>query len=273
MGIGINNPNSMGKLLNRHDNSLQTSFQRLSSGKHINSAKDNAAGLAIVERFASQILGSNQAFRNVNDGISLAQTADGFSAQINDFMQRGRELALQSANGTLSDTDRAALQTEYAMIQDEVSRITESAEFNGQKILNQQAELTFQVDANNGAEDQVKVQTADLSTAITATGFFAGDISSQSSALGALGSMDNSMAEVNRTRADFGAVMNRFESIGRNLLNKEENLSASRSRIQDTDYARTVSERTKNLLLRDAATALHGQANFSSRQILNLLGG
>lgn len=273
MGIGINQTHSIGKVLNRHNDQLQTSFQRLSSGKHINSARDNAAGLAIVERFASQILGSNQAYRNVNDGISLAQTADGYSSQLTDIMQRGRELALQSANATLSESDRAALQTEFSMIQDEVNRITESAEFNGQKILNQKVDLTFQVDANSNPEDRVTVSTTDLDSAINATGFFSQNISSKESALGALNSMDNSLTEINTSRADFGAVMNRFESIGRNLLNKEENLSASRSRIMDTDYALTLSEQTKNLLLKEAATGLHGQANFTSRQIMNLLGG
>ncbi len=274
MGIGINNSNSInsiGNTLNRHDKSLATSFARLSSGKNINSAKDNAAGLAIVERFAAQIMGSGQAFRNVNDGISLAQTADGYSSQINDFMQRGRELALQSSNALLNDTDRAALQTEFSMIQDEVRRITGSAEFNGQKLLNQDADLTFQVDANEG--DQVTVKTADLQSGITSSGFFSADLSTQGGATGSLSVLDSAMAQVNTQRAEFGATINRFESIGRNLLNKEENLSASKSRILDTDYARTISEQSKNLLLRDAATALHGQANFSAQRILGLLSG
>lgn len=271
MGIGINNSNSTGNILNRQDNNLSTTFKRLASGQQINSAKDNAAGLAIVERFAAQILGSEQAFRNVNDGISLTQTSDGYSAQINDFMQRGRELAVQSANGTLSDADRSALQAEFSMIQDEVQRITESAEFNGQKLLNNSGELSFQVDANQG--DQVNVKTADLQGEIASTGFFAADISTQAGASNAFSSLDDSMVQVNSYRAELGATMNRFDSIGRNLLNKDENLSASKSRILDTDYAQTMSDHTKNLLLRDAATALHGQANFSQTQILNLLGG
>ncbi len=269
MGIGINNSNSIGRFLNQHDNSLSTSFSRLSSGKRINSAKDDAAGIAIVERFAAQIIGGNQAYRNVNDGISLAQTSDGYSAQITDLMQRGRDLAMQSANGVMSDSDRAALQTEFSMVQDEVRRITDSAEFNGQKLLNTESELTFQVDANAG--DQVTVKTVDLMSDLNNSGFFSADLSTQSGASDSLAVMDASMAEVNSNRAEFGAVMNRFESIGRNLLTKDENLSASKSRILDTDYARTVSERNRDLLLRDAATALHSQANFSQSQILGLL--
>ncbi len=271
MGIGINGSNSIGRYLNQTDNRLESIFERLASGKKINSAKDNAAGLAIVERFAAQILGSNQAYQNVNDGISLAQTSDGYSSQINDLMQRGRELAVQSANGSLSDTDRAALQTEFSMVQDEVKRISNSAEFNGQKLLNQNAELQFQVDANQG--DQVTVKTADLLTKLTDSGFFSADIASQSGAGAAFKPLDSSMAQVNNYRAELGGTMNRFESIGRNLLNKEQNLAASKSRIQDTDYAKTVSERNKELLLKDAATALNAQANFSSRQILGLLTG
>lgn len=269
MGIGINSSHSIGRHLNQHDNNLSTSFSRLSSGKRINSAKDDAAGLAIVERFAAQIMGNNQGYRNVNDGISLAQTSDGFSGQINDLMQRGRDLAMQSANGVLSDTDRAALQTEFSMIQEEVSRITDSAEFNGQKLLNEDSELTFQVDANPG--DQVTVKTVDMKSDLTSSGFFSADLSSQGGASSALSVLDTSMADVNKNRAEFGATMNRFESIGRNLLNKEENLSAAKSRILDTDYAKTVSERNRDLLLKDAATALHGQANFSQQQILGLL--
>ncbi len=214
-------------------------------------------------------MGGNQAFRNVNDGISLAQTSDGFSAQVNDLMQRGRELAVQSANGILNDTDRASLQKEFSMIQEEVGRIVDSAEFNGQKLLNTDSELTFQVDANPG--DQVSVKTVDLKTDITNSGFFSADLSTSGGASTALSALDASMAEVNTGRAEFGATMNRFESIGRNLLNKDENLSASKSRILDTDYARTVSEQNRDLLLRDAASALSSQANFSQQQILGLL--
>ena len=129
------------------------------------------------------------------------------------------------------------------------------------------------MDSNAGHENQVSVSTSDLKSGLTANGLFSQDISTQAGALSSLGSLDDSMTSVNSMRAEYGAVMNRFESISRNLQNKEENLAASRSRIEDTDYARTVSEQTKNLLLRDASTALHGQANFSSQQILNLLGG
>jgi len=270
MAIGLNNSNSIGHFLNQQDNRLSTSFAKLSSGKQINSAKDNAAGLAIVERFAAQINGVNQAYRNTNDGISMAQTADGYSAQITDLMQRGRDLANQSANALLSDSDRAMLQTEFAMLQDEVGRITDSADFNGQSLLNTDAQLDFQVDAD--ATDQVSVKTFDLKNDLSMNGFFSADLSSQAGSTAALSVMDSSMQQVNLQRSEYGATLNRFESIGNNLLNKDENLSASKSRILDTDYAKTMSEHSRDLLLREATTALNSQANFSARQILGLLG-
>ena len=270
MGIGISTSNQINSSLNRSENNLRTTFERLASGKRINSAKDDAAAMAIVERFASQIIGSSQAYRNVNDGVSLAQTADGYSGQITDLMQRGRDLAMQSANGSLSDSDRAALQTEYKNIQDEVARITDSAEFNGQKLMNQDAEMNFQVGPNAAAADQVTVKTIDLKSELSS--FFSSDILSQSNAQAALSTTDESMQTVNTQRAEYGASMNRFESISKNLLNTELNLEAAKSRMLDTDYASTMSEHTKSLLLNDAATALHSQANFSQQQILSLLG-
>ena len=272
MGIGISSSNQIQSSLDRSENNLTTSLQRLASGKRINSAKDDAAALAIVERFASQIMGSAQAYRNVNDGVSMAQTADSYSAQVNDLMQRGRELAMQSANGSMSDSDRQALQTEFSNIQQEVSRVTESAEFNGQKLMNQSAEMTFQVGPNADATDQVSVKTQDLQSELTNNGFYSADISSQSGAQEFLAVADDSMAKVNTQRAEYGASMNRFESIGKNLQNIEVNLQESKSRILDTDYASSMSDYTKNLLLKDSATALSAQANFSSSQIMSLLG-
>jgi len=273
MGIGIYSSNNVANTLNKTGNDLKTSFQQLATGKRINSAKDDAAGLAIVERFAAQIIGSSQAYRNVNDGVSMAQTADSYTGQINDLMQRGRELAMQSANGTMSDTDRAALQTEFSMVQDEVSRLTDSAEFNGRKLLNQDAEVQFQVGPNATSDDSVTVKTTDFKTTLTDNGFFSADISTQAGSQAFLSVADDSMEKVNTQRAEYGATMNRFESISRNLQNTEENLAASKSRILDTDYAKTMSEHTKNLLLNNAATAMHGQATFSQQQVTSLLGG
>ncbi|MCU7834787.1 MAG: flagellin [gamma proteobacterium symbiont of Taylorina sp.] len=272
MGIGIYASNNVNSALHSSENNLKTTFQQLASGKRINSAKDDAAGLAIIERFAAQIIGSSQAYRNVNDGVSMAQTADSFTGQINDLMQRGRELAMQSSNGTMSDTDRSALQVEFSMVQDEVKRLTGAAEFNGQKLLNQDSEMEFQVGSNATAADKVTVKTADLQGSLSNNGFFSADLSTQAGSQAFLAVADDSMAQVSTQRAEYGATMNRFESISRNLQNTEENLSASKSRILDTDYARTMSEHTKNLLLNNAASAMHSQATFSQQQVMSLLG-
>ena len=270
MGLGINSSNTINNSLNRSENNLKTTFERLASGKRINSAKDDAAAMAIVERFAAQIIGSSQAYRNVNDAVSMVQTADSYSGQVTDLMQRGRELSLQSSNATMSDSDRAALQTEYKSIQDEVTRITDSAEFNGHKLMNQATEMNFQVGPNATAADQVSVNTIDLKTELAS--FFASDISSQANAQASLNVADDSMQIVNTQRAEYGASLNRFESIGKNLQNTEVNLESSKSRMLDTDYAATMSDHTKNMLLNNAATALHSQANFSQQQIMSLLG-
>jgi len=273
MALGINsNISSLNniKQLNRNESALNKTFQQLSSGKKINSAKDNAAGLAIVERFASQILGSNQGYKNLNDGISLAQTAEGYTQQITDLTQRARELAVQSSNGSLNDSDRAALQSEYSAIQSEVQRITDSAEFNGQALLNNNNTLSFQVDGNPG--DQIDVQTYDLQGQITGNNFFTSDISTVSGAQSAISSLDTSLQSVNDIRAEYGATISRFESAGSNLLNKEINLEAAKSRILDADYAQATSERTKNMILNQAGIAVQGYTNISQNQVINLLG-
>jgi len=273
MGLGINsNVSSLNniKQLNRNESALKNTFQQLSSGKKINSAKDNAAGLAIVERFASQIMGANQGYKNLNDGISLAQTAEGYTSQITDLTQRARDLAVQSSNGSLTDADRSALQTEFVQIQEEVQRITDSAEFNGQSLLNNNTTLNFQADANEG--DQISVQTQNLQGQLGGNNFFTADISTAAGAQTAISSLDDSINSINSVRAEFGASINRFESAGDNLLNKQINLEASKSRILDADYAQATSERTKNMILNQAGIAVQGYTSFSQNQVLNLLG-
>jgi len=256
--------------LNRNDSTTNKIFEQLSSGKKINSAKDNAAGLAIVEQFASQIMGANQGYKNLNDGISMAQTAEGFTNQISDLTQRARELAVQSSNGSLNDSDRAALQTEYSAIQGEVQRITDSAEFNGQALLNNNSTMSFQADANTG--DQIDVQTHDLQGQLTGDNFFSSDISTAAGAQSAISSLDTSLTSVNTIRAEYGATISRFESAGENLLNKQINLEEAKSRILDTDYAQATSEKTKNMILNQAGIAVQGFSNMSQNQVMSLLG-
>jgi flagellin len=271
MALGINtNISSLNnqRNLNNIQSPLESALEKLSSGKKINSAKDNAAGLAIVERFASQIIGASQGYKNLNDGISMNQVAEGYTTEISDLTQRARELSVQSNNGVMSDSDRSALQAEFSQIQGEVKRLTSSANFNGQDLLNKESTVAFQVDANAG--DQISLQTHDLDAQLA--DFFSADISTATGAQNAISTMDNSLASVNTIRAEYGATTNRLESAGENLLNKQENLEASKSRILDTDYAQTTSDLTKNMILNQAGIAMQGYTNFSQNQVMSLLG-
>ncbi|WP_287597385.1 flagellin [Thermomonas sp.] len=365
--------------------SLGTTIQRLSSGLRINSAKDDAAGLAISERFTTQIRGLNQAARNANDGISLSQTAEGALAEIGNNLQRVRELAVQSSNATNSSTDRDALQAEVTQLQAEIQRVASQTEFNGTKLLDGNfAGQAFQVGANAGqlitvdsiasaqtdslgatqfadgtvtiavptsaaadmvltdvtvnnvnlgtftiaansgtaAEMQQAMQTAvvsainansaeigavakadgttagqinitgvtDTSTQLTftstqtntgaptlvaaalATEYVADvDISDFNGAQRAIGVMDQALTAVNSSRAELGAIQNRFSSVISNLNTTSENLSASRSRIRDTDFAKETAELTRSQILNQAGTAMLAQANQVPQSVLSLL--
>ena len=368
--------------LNSSQASLQTSLQRLSSGMRINSAKDDAAGLAISQRFTTQINGSDQAARNANDGISLAQTAEGSLGTITGNLQRMRQLAVQSANATNSASDRAALQTEVGQLKSEVDRVANNASFNGVQLLDgSNPSFVFQVGANTSANDTVTVsglQNATLAglssvtsastqstaisglgtlavdgvtnsltvngtnigaltatgtasqraaqvvdainriatttgvnafvdstsgtinltsssnialvatgtgaaqtgfaaaqnaTAATTTGLTSLDISSFSGAQLAIKQIDSALGQVNSARATLGAVQNRFSSVVANLQTTSENLSASRSRIQDTDFAAETANLTKSQILQQAGTAMLSQANSLPNNVLSLLKG
>lgn len=367
--------------LNASRDALQTSLQRLSSGMRINSAKDDAAGLAIAQRFTSQINGSDQAARNANDGISLAQTAEGSLSSVTGNLQRMRQLAVQSANATNSSSDRAALQTEVAQLKSEIDRVANNASFNGVKLLDGSSPtFVFQVGANTssndtitisglqnatlnglgsvtaattqssvisgltttaiagGAVDFVKIngtdigalaatgtsqqRAADVVTAInkiatttgvnayvdsstskivltsnasiavttggtgtTGSGFAASvtaaattttglgtlDVSSFSGAQLAIQQVDSALGQVSSARATLGAVQNRFSSVVSDLQTTSENLSASRSRIQDTDFAAETANLTRAQILQQAGTAMLAQANSLPNNVLSLL--
>jgi flagellin len=364
--------------LQSSQSSLATSIQRLSSGLRINSAKDDAAGLAISSRFSSQISGLNQAQRNANDGISLAQTADGALSSVSDALQRIRELAVQSRNATNSGTDRAALNTEAQALKAEIDRVASTTSFNGVKLLDGSfTNAAFQIGANVGetitvgslgnagsatlgsysraqvtgaaastfgaitagdltingvsvgaigadtntanrassiaaainsyssqtgvsatildsAPGQVVLSsstgnitvglagtattastglTAATTNATTSTGFAALDISSVAGADDAINAMDAALASVNTTRAQLGAIQNRFESVVSNLATTSENLSAARSRIQDADYASETANMTRAQILQQAGTAMLAQANSAPQNVLSLLKG
>ena len=254
--------------------SLNTSIQRLSSGLRINSAKDDAAGLAIATRMDAQVRGMNVAIRNSNDAISLAQTADGALGKVTDGLQRMRELAVQAANGTNGASDDANLNTEFAQLQSEITRLTDNTKFNGNVALKGTAN-TFQVGSDT--TDTITVQGTDLTSAGSSKTAAAAkntvDITSQANATAAMTAIDQALDEVNTERATFGAVSNRFESVVSNLQVSVESQSAAKSRIMDADFASETANMTRAQILQQAGTAMVAQANSLPQGVLQLLKG
>jgi flagellin len=263
--------------LSMSQSSLATSMQRLSSGLRVNSAKDDAAGLAIAERMNAQVRGMNVAIRNANDGISMSQTAEGALSQVGNALQRMRELAVQSRNATNSSSDKDSLNKEFIQLQSEISRVLGGTTFNGKHILGSDAtSLTFQIGANTGANDTITVSTSDMTqttqlTAITGTGASIGAAAS----VGAIGTViddiDTALNTINDTRATFGATQSRFDSIITNLQQSVENQSAARSRIMDADFAAETASMSRAQILQQAGTAMVAQANQLPQQVLKLL--
>jgi flagellin len=266
----INNSNlSLGILrgLNQAQDKEETALERISSGKQVNSAADNAAGLAIIDRFASQIDGFSQAIRNASDGISFAQVADASLSSVGEDLQRIRELSVQAANGSLSDGDRSNLQSEVGQLQQEVSRRLDQANFNGVDIFKTDAVISFQVGAN--ANDTIDLTTPDLSSDITALTSI--DVSTQTGAQDALSVVDSVLQTLNDQQVDFGAVSNRLESSISNLQNNRENTESARSRIEDADIGREVSRSIEGQIQQQAGIAVQSQANTSARLVIQLL--
>ena len=282
--------------------SLATSMQRLSSGLRVNSAKDDAAGLAIAERMNSQVRGMNVAIRNANDAISLAQTAEGALGKVSDMLQRMRELAVQSANGTNNATDRSALNNEFTQLQAEIDRVAFSTTFNGQALLTGTAGFQFQVGANASSNDAISVAGVSINgtTLGTATGSNDGALANVVSAtttdilalgtagattsggfdvytsgsigaLDAIAKIDLALSQVNTARSTFGASQNRFESVIAGLQVSVENQTAARSRIMDADFASETSNLSRSQILQQAGNAMIAQANQLPQQVLALL--
>jgi flagellin len=262
------------KTLNKTNTGLNTALQRLSSGFRINSAKDDAAGQAIASRFTAQIRGYNQGTRNAADAISMAQTAEGALDEIVNNVQRIRELAVQSANATNSSTDRSALNTEVKQLQAEIARVKDT-QFNGVQIISGSAQsFKFQVGPNDGAENVVSVTTTAVSTlagySVVSGLSIGGNSAGAASAM--IAGADSFLASLNTQRANLGAVQNRFESIIRNGENAAANLSASRSRIEDADFAKETASLTKFQILQQAGVSVLSQANALPQSVLGLLG-
>lgn len=260
--------------LNSSQRSMATSIERLSSGLRINSAKDDAAGLAVAEGMTSKIRGMNVAVRNANDGISLAQTAESALGQVTNNMQRIRELAVQSANGTLGDNERGHLQKEVDQLTAEIHRITNTTEFNGQNLFDNSGSVSIQVGANKG--ETISITNAKLS-GIVGSGAKAIDVSTSGAAASVLasasggGGVTGMISTVVSARATMGAVQNRFESVISSLSSYSENLQAAKSRIMDTDFAAETAELTRTQILQQAGTAMVAQANSTPQSVLSLL--
>jgi flagellin len=259
--------------LSTSQGSMATSLQRLSSGLRVNSAKDDAAGLAIAERMQSQVRGMSVAVRNANDGVSLAQTAEGALSKVSDSLQRMRELAVQSANATNTTTDRDALADEFKELQSEIKRVVDSTRFNGLDVLKGGQTFTFQVGANNTAVDRVDIKVNNMATGALQTSFTEAStlITSAAAAGTALDNIDAAITAVNTERSKMGASANRFESIIGSLQVNVENQSAARGRIIDADFAVETANFTRAQILQQAGNAMLAQANSAPQQVTALL--
>jgi flagellin len=253
--------------------SLNTSFERLSSGFRINNAKDDAAGLQIVNRMTSQIQGLDQAVRNANDGISLAQTAEGALQETTNALQRIRVLAIQSQNGINSSSDRAALQKEVSALKLEMSRVSTTTQFGGVDVLSGGFSSAFLVGANAGQTINVNISRPNGFGTLGLFGSAVLSVQTSQEASSALSQIDSAIEVINNTRSDLGAVQNRFQSTIRNLANISENVSAARSQIRDTDFAKETSELTRAQIIQQASTTILSQANQRPQAALSLLQG
>ena len=271
--------------LNTSQMSLSVSMQRLSSGLRVNSAKDDAAGLAIAERMYTQVRGMNVAMRNANDGISLAQVGEGALGKVSDLFQRMRELAVQSANGTNTTADRESLNQEFTNLGQEVTRTLGGTQFNGLSILATTDASVFQIGANSSTTiDQLSVNAFDWTantdiTGVVGSAVISGtemptmQITDTAGAQTALSGIDQAINAVNAQRAEFGAVQNRFENVVGNLMVASENQAAARSRIMDADYAAETASLSRAQILQQAGNAMVAQANQLPQQVLSLLKG
>ena len=253
---------------------LSQAVQRLSSGLRINSAKDDAAGLAIAERMSAQVKGMNVAVRNANDGISLAQTAEGALGKVGDAMQRMRELAIQARNATNTTADKASLDQEYQQLGQEIGRVLSGTTFNGKKVVGTDGATAqqFQIGANVTADDVITVTGQDYSANTDITAVTGGDLNGDATALATVvNNIDKALDTVNSARATFGAVQNRFDAVISNLMVSSENQAAARSRITDADFAVETSNLSRAQILQQAGNSMIAQANALPQQVLSLL--
>jgi flagellin len=255
---------------------LQTAMERLSTGKRINSAKDDAAGLAIATRMTSEIRGIGAAVRNANDGISLVQIAEGAMGEVGNILQRMRELAVQASSGTVSDTDRAGIQAEVSQLKSQVTAVSSRTTFNGISLMNGSASLasggngtkvTIQTGNNTGETVDVDIRAVDL----TILGLASLDTSTQTSADSALALLSTALDTVSEGRATLGGIQSRLATTIDNLNSQATNLTEARSRIEDADFSQESTMLAKNQILSQASTAMLAQANQAPQGVLSLI--
>ncbi len=262
-----------------NNRSLSKAMEQLSTGKRINTAADDAAGLAISNKMTAQIRGLNQAVRNANDGISMLQTAEGATQEITNMLQRMRELAVQAANDTYTAEDRSALNAEVTALSAEITRIADNTEWNGMKLFIAESAgsaggigtggvVTLQVGTGGTSGNQFTVTLNDIDSTLGLSGI---SLTTSSGATSALSTLDDAIAAVDTDRATFGATMNRLTYAIDNLTNISQNAQASRSRIMDTDYAQATTELARSQIIQQAATAMLAQANQAPQTVLTLL--
>ena len=253
--------------LSQNDRALQNAMQQLSTGKRINSAGDDAAGLAIASSMGAQIKSLNQEVRNANDGISLLQTAEGATSTITTILQRMRELAIQAQNNTYQDSDRTSMQTEVTALMSEIGRIASATKWNNMSVLDGSF-TSKQVLIGDTSTVDISGTNMSTSTGLSLSGL---SVSSVTGAASALTSIDTALGTVSTARATMGATINRLQYTVDNLTNISTNLSASKSRIEDTDYSQATAELAKRQVIQQAATAMLAQANQQPQTILSLL--
>jgi flagellin len=270
----VNNISAMNthRVLQGTDNAMSKNLEKLSSGLRINRAADDAAGLAISEKMRNQVSGTKQAMRNSQDGISMIQTAEGALNETHAILNRMRDIAVQSKNGTLQNDDRDKLNKEFTALQAEIDRIADTTEFNTKKLLDgsQKDGIVFHVGANTGASHEISIALDASDSA--ALGVKNSTIGTVEGAKAAIDSIDNAISSVSTTRGSLGAVQNRLEHTINNLGVISENLAASESRIRDVDMAQEMTDFSKNQILTQSATAMLAQANAKPQSVLKLLG-
>ena len=246
---------------------MEVSMERLASGKRINSAMDDAAGLTVTHKLDAKITGLNQAVRNGNDGISMIKVAEGALEEISGILNRMKELTVQGANGTYATADLAAMSTEFVQLYTEMTRISDATDFNGYQVIGNSVTINIQVgDTNLASQDVIAITTTDSANTALSVGITTAALANTANAL-----VDTAIKTVDTQRGTLGAIANRLESAVSNLMSRSENQSAARSRIEDTDFAVESANLAKNQVLQQAGTAMLAQANASGQGVLSLL--